>query len=215
MVAAWSPDGTRIAVAAERRNLVREPSEPVLYHTAPDGRDVRILAVVGADQVLVAPGAQNSKVPAGDDICADGTLSREPGVFPELVGDCRVLLGLRDTLFGPRGARSNWSWGAELSEWVGVTIEGFKPRVSAIHLGSRGLVGTIPAALGDLTALRTLDLSPNSLTGEIPATLGNLEHLDVLDLGGNELTGCVPPKLLEVRRNDLESLGLPVCEVGA
>lgn len=135
MVAAWSPDGTRIAVAAERRNLVREPSEPVLYDTAPDGRDVRILAVVGADRVLVAPGAQNSKVPAGDDICADGTLIREPRVFPELVGDCRVLLGLRDTPFGPRGARSNWSWGAELSEWVGVTIERFKPRVSAIHPG--------------------------------------------------------------------------------
>ena len=58
-------------------------------------------------------------------------------------------------------------------------------------------------------------MSRNSLTGEIPAALGNLKHLDVLYLGGNRLTGCVPPKLLEVRRNDLESLGLPVCEVGA
>ena len=119
-----------------------------MYHTAPDGRDVRILAVVGADQVLVAPGAQNSKVPAGDG--ADGTLIREPRVYPELVGDCRELLG-RDTLFGPR-ARSNWSWGAELSEWVGLTIEGFKPRVLPWDLEA----WSEPyRPLGDLTALRT------------------------------------------------------------
>jgi Leucine-rich repeat (LRR) protein len=42
----------------------------------------------------------------------------------------------------------------------------------------------VPAEIGRLTSLETLDLSDNQLTG-LPMELGNLKQLKVLDLSGN------------------------------
>ena len=54
------------------------------------------------------------------------------------------------------------------------------------------MTGPIPAALGDLTNLRALNLWSNELTGPIPAALGDLSNLEELWLGWNELTGPIP-----------------------
>ncbi|CAN0180143.1 unnamed protein product, partial [Ascophyllum nodosum] len=53
----------------------------------------------------------------------------------------------------------------------------------------------IPSALGGLSALETLDLSHNKLSGAIPSALGGLSALETLDLSYNQLSGTVPSAL--------------------
>ena len=64
-----------------------------------------------------------------------------------------------------------------------------------LGLGWNQLTGTIPAELGNLTDLRYLSLNANDLTGSIPAELGNLTALGTLSLEGNNLTGSIPVEL--------------------
>ena len=91
--------------------------------------------------------------------------------------------------------RTNWLSGRPLDEWHGVTTDS-DGRVTALNLSSNSLYGALPAALGDLTNLRTLILWGNDeLTGPIPAWLGDLTNLRWLILGGNGLTGEIPPEL--------------------
>jgi hypothetical protein len=54
------------------------------------------------------------------------------------------------------------------------------------------LTGTIPAWLGDLTALTRLILQGNQLTGNIPSSLTALSNLTALHLYDNGLNGTVP-----------------------
>ncbi|MCP4216793.1 MAG: hypothetical protein GY765_19235 [bacterium] len=68
------------------------------------------------------------------------------------------------------------------------------------------LDGEIPSSLGQLSKLKTLDLSWNRLTGPIPPALGNLKHLVALNLGHNMLSGPIPPELCYM--SALESLAL-------
>ena len=77
------------------------------------------------------------------------------------------------------------------------------------------LSGTIPAELGNLSSLTVLGLEQNQLTGEIPAALDGLVNLRRLFLAGNDFTGCVPATLAEGTRNDIDELGLPLCEPAA
>ena len=63
-------------------------------------------------------------------------------------------------------ATLDWSETTSITSWEGVTATGTPRRVTALDLGDEDLHGTIPAALGALSALVTLDLSDNDLTGE-------------------------------------------------
>ncbi|MEM7539927.1 MAG: GTP-binding protein, partial [Chloroflexota bacterium] len=49
-----------------------------------------------------------------------------------------------------------------------------------------GLVGDLPAAIGNLTSLTKLDLRSNALRS-IPSTIGNLTNLEELLLDNNDL----------------------------
>jgi hypothetical protein len=55
-----------------------------------------------------------------------------------------------------------------------------------------GLSGSIPALLGFLTMLTSIDLSRNALQGTIPGSAGKWNKLQLLDLSMNELTGALP-----------------------
>ena len=102
---------------------------------------------------------------------------------PGLMQDCIVLLAAKDALRGT--GTLNWSVDVAMADWDGVTVTG--DRVTAVKLSNKGLDGTIPPELAQLTALESLWLS------------------------GNELTGCVPSALRDVSAHDLDALGLPDC----
>ena len=121
-------------------------------------------------------------------------------------GDDRAALeALYNATNGPGWTnRTNWLTGARLPEWFGVTTDG--DRVTALDLSGNGLSGSIPPALGNLTALQRLHLGSrqdvtsgqrfyNALSGFIPAELARLTDLRLLSLGDNQLTGAIPPEL--------------------
>ena len=104
-----------------------------------------------------------------------------------LVNDCEALLDSEDEL----GGSLNWADDTAMSDWVGVTMSG--ERVTAVNLRDQGLDGTIPAALGRLSELASLNLRNNAdLSGEIPGSLNYLSDLTVLNLHSNSHTGEIP-----------------------
>ncbi|PHT28951.1 hypothetical protein CQW23_31402 [Capsicum baccatum] len=61
-----------------------------------------------------------------------------------------------------------------------------------LNLSHNGLQGHIPRSLGSLSSVESLDLSGNHLVGEIPAQFASLTSLEVLNLSNNHLEGCIP-----------------------
>ena len=110
-----------------------------------------------------------------------------------LASDCATLLQAKDALGG--ATTLDWSAGAPMSGWEGITLGGMPQRVTGLELAGAGLDGAIPPALGRLDALEVLDLAGNVLTGGIPPELGALSRLSVLDVSGNALGGVLPPEL--------------------
>ena len=121
--------------------------------------------------------------------CDGGTAVPDPGNNPGLVGDCKVLLGLRDELAGTESL--NWDTGLSITDWQIITVSGSPSRVTELDLTGRGLT-EIPVELGQLSRLQELHLCCNRLTGTIPAELGQLSHLTLLYLAHNQLTGADP-----------------------
>ncbi len=188
-VAAWSPDGSRIAV-----HVITDDSDVVLYTTARDGSDKRVL--VRGDDRLVAVHSDWRDVSGDIAACSAGYVVPEPEKNPGLVQDCETLLRLRDQLAGD--AILNWSAAVPMVDWEGVVIGGSPLRVLHLNLPrlSRGrLSGVIPPELGSLTNLEGLTLHSNDLTGGIPPELGNLANLKELSLSFNRLGGRIPPEL--------------------
>ena len=110
-----------------------------------------------------------------------------------LAADCEVLLSARGSLEGK--ARLNWSAGTPIEDWEGISVGGAPLRVVGIRIGNRGLTGTIPSELGNLSGLAELSLLENELSGPIPGELGGLANLTRLLLSENELTGPIPSEL--------------------
>jgi len=89
---------------------------------------------------------------------------------------------------------ANWLTTMPLADWFGITVSG--NRVTKINIRANGLSGSIPASLGKLTSLQTLDLGSNtSLSGSIPHALGKLVNLQILNLDNASLIGSIPPTL--------------------
>ncbi len=102
-----------------------------------------------------------------------------------------ALVALYDRTDGPNWTNStNWKSIEPLDRWFGVTTEG-DGTVTGLVLENNNLNGTVPADLGELTHLKTLNLSFNAgLTGIVPVSVSRLE-LEVLDLDGTMV--CAPP----------------------
>ncbi|MCE5257925.1 MAG: hypothetical protein LLG44_02570, partial [Chloroflexi bacterium] len=67
----------------------------------------------------------------------------------------------------------------------GVTCAG--GHVTELALSSNSLVGQIPADIGGLTYLATLDLAGNDLQGPVPLEFASLTNVTSLDVGSNHL----------------------------
>ena len=94
--------------------------------------------------------------------------------------------------------RTNWTSAEPLSSWSGVTTNS-DGLVTRLVLNNNGLDGTLPAALGDLTALEYLDLQDNALSGALPSALADLTNLTSLLLTRSRaLTGPLPDGLREL-----------------
>ncbi len=190
--AAWSPDGSRVAVYYVDHLLVT---------MARDGTDLRLLVVEDAEGRLRALDPSPSERPVNLAACSAGYIIREPEANPGLVHDCEVLLSIRDRLGGD--VELNWSGSTPMRAWDGIFLGGSPSRVHDLILLTYDLVdtipdkvtGTLPPELGGLTELRTLNLSGNYLTGSIPPELGSLMNLSYLNLAANYLTGSIPPEL--------------------
>ena len=125
--------------------------------------------------------------------CDSGTAVPNPTANPQLVADCKTLLGLQSALAGT--ASLNWSADLDMDSWDGVTLGGTPERVTRLILSREGLTGSIPSSLGRLTGLRDLHLNSNQLTGPLPPELGNLTELRELRSYSNQLTGSIPVEL--------------------
>ena len=113
-----------------------------------------------------------------------------------LTNDCEALLDSKDAL----GGSLNWDEAMPINDWDGIrgragALAGSPMRVTWLYLhGQHGgdLDGSIPAALGRLSALERLYLHKNQLTGEIPGELSGLSNLVWLRLYDNDLSGEIP-----------------------
>ena len=221
---AWSPDQSRIAVyvlpGARGESKVYPDENTVLYTVAKDGSDRRVLVRSGGGR-LVAENSGWRDVSGDIAACSEGFVVSNPKKNAGLVGDCEILLSIRDTLAGENVVLG---WGADtpIDEWPRVHVGGDPPRVQGLTAGyqhyhvqltgsippeigaltglerlwlGRHLTGPIPPELGNLSELRDLSLHENGLTGEIPSELGRLSNLESLSLSGNDLSGSIPPEL--------------------
>ncbi|KAK7313667.1 hypothetical protein VNO77_38857 [Canavalia gladiata] len=64
--------------------------------------------------------------------------------------------------------------------------------LKGLNLSHNELIGSIPQSMENLDNLESLDLSSNMLTGDIPIELTNLNYLAILNLSHNHLVGEIP-----------------------
>ena len=85
-----------------------------------------------------------------------------------------------------------------LSLWGNSNLSGNFPRFSEnnslidLYLSSTNFSGELPASIGNLKSLQTLDLSNCQFSGSIPASLENLTQITYLSLDGNHFSGKIP-----------------------
>ena len=123
----------------------------------------------------------------------DGTppLTYTVTIFRESVDRAALMSLYRSTGTTRWWNRTNWGSAEPLNTWYGVTTNS-DGRVTELNLRENNLVGTLPAALGDLDQMVNLQLSSNRLRGAIPASLGGLTNLQELSFSNNLMSGSIP-----------------------
>jgi Leucine-rich repeat (LRR) protein len=89
---------------------------------------------------------------------------------------------------------TNWLSSEPISTWQGVTVS--ENRVQELVLINNNLNGTLPAEIGNLSALKTLIILDNPLlSGSLPTEIGNLTELTRLVLHENDFSGSIPTSI--------------------
>lgn len=99
--------------------------------------------------------------------------------------------------------KTNWLTGTttdEAATWFGVTVE--NGDVTGLSFSYNNLAGELPASLGNLTQLKTIQFKYSQyLTGSLPPEIGHLSNLRELIIQYTSITGSIPPEV-----GDLHSL---------
>ena len=173
-----------------------------------------LLAACDPDAPLATPAPDNAASTAKVTTASateETTPPFRPAIAKSSEADREALVALYNATDGENWNGShNWLSDAPLGEWDGVTTDD-DGRVTALALYSNGLIGEIPAELGSLSNLGSLNLGNNELSGEIPPELGSLSNLRDLYLDDNALSGCVPSSLEDQLSSSLSHLGVPFC----
>ncbi len=111
-----------------------------------------------------------------------------------LVSDSLALIAIYNATDGANWNRL-WNLSQAVATWPGVVVSEDGCRVVELNLSGRGLSGSIPTELGDLTSLTRINMNASELSGNIPSSLGNLLNLEYLYLDYNILSGSIPPEL--------------------
>ena len=115
------------------------------------------------------------------------------------LSDREVLVELYRATEGSRWTHNHdWLTDAPLAEWYGVEASE-DGTVTALLLTGNNLRGAIPWDIGQLEALKRLEVAYNWLRGPIPSALTRLGRLEQLALGSNLFDGPIPPGLGELR----------------
>ena len=139
-----------------------------------------------------------------------------PSPTPFIAGspqtDRAALIDIYNALGGDNWTTSphNWLSPIVLEEWQGVYTDFESGRVVHLDIRFLNLDGKLPPELGDLTALRRLQINSLNSSGlhePIPPEIGNLVNLTSIHLGNNRLNGPIPPELGDLTK--LERLELP------
>jgi M6 family metalloprotease-like protein len=108
--------------------------------------------------------------------------------------ECAALEALYASTAGPNWFdNTGWLDTNTPCEWYGVLC--YSGRVSDLWLDYNNLTGTLPAQIGALTGLQTLDLTGNNLISPIPTQIGSLTQLWLLSLADNQFSGVIPTSL--------------------
>ena len=89
--------------------------------------------------------------------------------------------------------KANWLTAQPVGDWYGITIA--SNRVYTIDLRNNNLTGMLPASIGNLSGLQSLQFDQNFIGGGIPNSMGNLISLQYLSMIVNQLTGTIPAAL--------------------
>ena len=105
----------------------------------------------------------------------------------DLASDKLAIEALYDGTNGASwGANDNWKTSTLTGSWTGVTLT--SGRLTALALPNNGLSGRLPALMGDLSRLTSLNLSGNpGLTGGIPVEFTRLRNVTNIDLRGTRV----------------------------
>lgn len=106
-----------------------------------------------------------------------------------------ALLSFKESLTkNAESSLSTWNSSDQTPcSWVGVTCR--EEKVVSLSIPNIQLSGIFPRALGNLSALRHLNLRENKLSGSLPSELFNAKELQSLVLSGNSLSGSVPAEI--------------------
>ena len=153
------------------------------------------------------------------------------GVEPSIKcnpADSLALVAIYNTMNGSNWTRKqNWLTG-KVQNWKGVTLNS-EGQVTKLNLTCNNLKGSIPAEIGQLTALRILNLGNNKyvenggepnylMSSTLPVSMTSLVNLEVLSMDGlcfnSELTdvfsGMSKLRELYINQNGFNNTQLPI-----